>query len=105
MEIEGLTCCAIQEIDRPCKMANDSLAEICRARYVDENTCAFYIYSAISGEDTGQKNLTKYIKSEKLGEVLKTKSSINPNSGNRITVWIWRVNKKNLKAWWNKYQK
>jgi len=42
----------------------------------------------------------KYIKDSGLGTVVETKIKINPNSGNKIRVWVWEVDRAKLDAWY-----
>lgn len=39
--------------------------------------------------DTGGDALARYIRENNLGTILETEARINPNSGNKIKVWVW----------------
>jgi hypothetical protein len=60
-----------------------------------ENTYAFLLFSdaVIAGNGA---SLAKYIKEKKLGSIVASRVKINPNSENKIKVWIWGVNRNNL---------
>lgn len=47
-------------------------------------------------EDNYGLKLSKWIEKQKLGTVVASPSRVNPNTGNKVTVWIWTVNKVNL---------
>lgn len=43
--------------------------------------------------------LAAFIKTNKLGTVTKTGRTKNPNTGNWIRAYFWKINHKNLRAW------
>lgn len=49
--------------------------------------------------------LAAYIKANDLGHVVRSRIATNPNSGNRVTVYLWTVNKRNLTAWYKRNPK
>lgn len=57
-------------------------------RYRDEN-----------GNCYNGERFAQYVRENKLGNVLKSESARNPNSGNQIAVWIWTVDQTALLAW------
>lgn len=56
---------------------------------------AFLIFSDVVNRKG--EFLYNYIKKNDLGNIVKSASAINQNSKNRIVVYLWRVNWKNLK--------
>ena len=46
--------------------------------------------------------LSRVIKKAKLGDIMETKSKVNPNSDNVIRVYVWHVDKKELSKWFKK---
>lgn len=45
------------------------------------------------------KDFAAFILSNELGEVIETRSNINPNSGNAVKVWLWTINHDAVRAW------
>lgn len=78
--------------------AIDALIEIAKVRYVEHNTCAFYIFTGVTDEGTCQE-FAEAIRSERLGTVTKSRDKVNPNSENEIAVWIWAVNDNRYRKW------
>lgn len=106
VDIEGLQCCAIDEIGgiSNCARATDVIEDVCKnwfedcERDNDEGNAAFYLFTDTEESNAGM-NLAKYIVAEKLGTVVSTQYRVNPNSGNKVKCWIWSVNKVALKKW------
>lgn len=44
-------------------------------------------------------DLAAYIKKQKLGEVVRTRTFLNPNSGNDICMWMWYLDKEAITRW------
>lgn len=97
-------CCGIRELDgvQGCTAlqaaidaANDWFAGEVR-------NGAYIFFSTTSGHKIGH-NLAVFIEEHGLGKVIQTKPNRNPNSGNLLTMWVWTVDKKNFKAFWNKF--
>lgn len=59
----------------------------------------FLIFSDIRKKKYG-KDLAKYIVKNNLGEVGTLPSNKNPNSGNSLKVWLWRINFITLAEWY-----
>lgn len=49
--------------------------------------------------------LAAYIRANDLGHVVRSRVATNPNSGNRLTVYLWAVNKRSLTSWYKKNEK
>ena len=99
-----LGCCGIQEIEDICDNTNhpeDTIRLVARTRFDDQCSCAYYIFSDI-GEKKAGKNLVKYIKKNKLGNITKPPTRINPNTDHSVTMWIWAVDKANFRKYWAK---
>ena len=47
-------------------------------------------------------NLAKFIVDNELGTVVRSPGKRNPNSSNRIVVWIWTLNVRALRTWLEK---
>lgn len=101
--IEDMQCCGINEIAGIIDDNNprETVKSVCESLFHDENNCAFMLFTDINKKIPG-KNLEKYIKDNKLGKIVKSNSSINPNTRHSLTAWIWTLNKTNLKNWWTK---
>ena len=49
-------------------------------------------------------DLAAYIIKNKLGTILQTPSQANPNSGNKVIMFLWSLDKPNLIAWARKHR-
>lgn len=45
------------------------------------------------------EDLAKYIRAKKLGTLFSPRAARNPNSGNMLRVWLWRVDRVALRKW------
>lgn len=98
--LESTQCCGIKEIANIAEDRNskETVRQLYEEIYENDKNASFFIFSDICRKKYG-KNLHKYIIKNHLGEVIKSKSQINPNSSNSLTMWIWTLNRKNLKKW------
>jgi len=100
--LRDTSCCGVDEIEALERTAKESLLEICEEKYGwGASQQAFILFTDITTSGRGRK-LSKYITDNKLGDVIKTNPKTNPNSGNRVTVWVWAINETALLKWWNK---
>ena len=61
----------------------------------------FILFSDNKRSRAGER-LAKKIISQKLGGLIKSRVRKNPNSGNKVQIWIWTPNIPRLKRWWKK---
>lgn len=79
----------------------------CRPMRLTMITCAHIVFSQAVGRNHGGnmgnygEALAKFITEHNLGEVIETNPTRNPNSGNRVTAWLWTPNKRGLVKFWN----
>ncbi|MFA5695834.1 MAG: hypothetical protein WC917_00010 [Bacilli bacterium] len=102
--INNLDCCGIEELVDIADYETEPktiIVDICTNYFENENQCAFYMFSDIQRKRSG-KNLCKFIKKHKLGLITQSPSRVNPNSGNSLTIWIWTINKRNLRSFYSK---
>ena len=71
-------------------------------------SCAHVMYNqairqGISRNPYGEE-FTAYILENRLGEVTRIKPTINPNSNNVLTTFIWTVDHNAVLAWWEKHR-
>ncbi len=88
---------------------NDSLRGICcsiRYRWgrIVKAKFSTIIFNGDVSNEMGRYpgNLYRSIKRHKLGDIVQTKSKINPNSRNNIRIYIWTVDKKALSKWFKR---
>ena len=43
--------------------------------------------------------MEEFINANNLGKVIMSETRVNPNSGNKLTAWIWTVSRNKLKKW------
>jgi len=98
--LTSMSCCGIQEIDGITEEnSKDSIKTTCKAIFEEDEKCAFLIFTDINKKKHGKK-LHKYIINNNLGQITKSPSKINPNSKHSLAIWLWTLNKPNLKQWW-----
>lgn len=56
------------------------------------------VFSDSEDHVVGGQRLAEFIKERKLGTVVASPGRVNPNSGNRIKVWVWTPHRANLRA-------
>jgi len=86
-----LNCCGITEI---ANIGNDVVQS---GKYNPElsiktaqgRKAAFYIFSVPDYNLSIGQTLAKFITENKLGTVTKVGRQLNPNSGNKLTMWVW----------------
>jgi len=100
MTLEKLSCCGIAEYDGLLNDPEENLRRICSDRFSYENG-AYIVFSDIRACTRG-KSLVKLIKKHKLGTIISPRARVNPNSGNKLKMWIWSPNDRLLKKWYNK---
>lgn len=101
---DRIDCCGVNELrpiqDYPTN-PEQIVKDACKEIYKRGGTGAFLIFSD-TGRKTAGKNLTKFIRKNRLGTVIKSQPKINPNSRHNLTVWVWALNKQNMRNFWNK---
>ena len=96
--------CGIKELDDlkyPFRSAQEKISAI-YGRYLDPKKevtkCSIITFSDRIVSPYG-KALASYITENNLGEVIQTPIVRNPNSGNKIILYVWIINMKALKSW------
>lgn len=103
-EINKTSCCGFKEIDGlEGQSALQSLKEIAKDFFTDEEDAAFLFFTGVTNERYGQR-FKALINKHKLGKVIETVSKKNPNSGNNIKAWIWDINKPNFRKFAKKHK-
>ena len=108
MQMSYNYCCGIREVhnlgaDRYEDNPKKALIDILQIRFEEYENSAFILFSEVRTKKSykyGQQ-LKKLIEKLNLGKVLSTNSKINPNSKNTIRVYLWEVNQKAVKDYWN----
>ena len=107
-----IQCCGIKELNGI--EDNDEPDEILGSIWEEwfENTPrAFMFFSCRPLDGPRIKNIFKqteghrlasYIKTNSLGKIYKMSPKVNPNSGNRIHMWVWAVNNSAFRILGNK---
>ena len=103
MNLDSMNCCGLREAsglqDTPIK---DCIYEVARSRFGYEyEKFGFVIFSEKAECRRGSK-LKAYIKKHKLGTVVQSPIEVNPNTSNRLRVYIYTIHQDNLLKWWNK---
>lgn len=110
--LDDTNCCGIKEIDglegehNPHYVLRGILRDWWNGGYHEGSgygNCAFIFFSTTNHYTKGiGKTLTDYIHAHKLGRVTRSRPLVNPNSGNKVTMWMWELSKRNIAAWCRK---
>lgn len=101
MSIERLTCCGLFELSGVQSVsAEEAVREVCENWFDEDEQGAYIIFTTVEGLRGTQ--LAKFIKKFRLGDVQKQRPAINANTSNRLSMWVWRVNKTELQAYWKR---
>lgn len=95
-----VSCGVDQFLDLDLQDFKDVVAENCCA--VGDSTDYFrknYWYVFSDNMFGAGKEIAKTIKKHKLGKLVSTGWSVNPNTGNKIQTWLWRYNGKKPQDW------
>lgn len=117
MNLRNMTCCGLREITG-LEFAGDgkeAMTEFVEAafpksrrynfdkheyEYIARLNFSHAVFSeAQDGAGSYGEKFSAYILKNKLGDVIASQRRVNPNSGNRLKVWIWTLNKQGLKKW------
>jgi hypothetical protein len=70
------------------------------AKQNEDWEAAFVVWSDVLSRDSNGNKLYHYIRRHfPKSSVTRTKKAKNPNSGNQIAVYVWRLPRKKLKSW------
>lgn len=85
-----------------CDTAREAVVDAAEGYFQETtNRRSFILYTTTGNSRIGHA-ITRYIAKYKLGAVQKTRPTLNGNTGNMVTAWMWSVNKKNFEAYWHK---
>lgn len=103
-ELVETQCCGIRELDGvQGSNAGEIVLNAAQQWCEDDMDAAFIFFSVIDMYASTGKALQEYIKKQKLGSVTRMRPTHNPNSGNMLTMYVWRVNKTNLRRYWRQH--
>lgn len=104
MALEETSCCGVREFDGVRDYANrpeEAMDMIARARIVDDERFRFVIFTDVNS-CTHIKAVERYVNKNKLGTFTKTALKKNPNTANKIRVYILDLNATKLRSWYTK---
>lgn len=104
IEINGTSCCGIDEISEISKKENTA-EMIIKHIIKKESLQAHYNFSDVimRGKKMLKSNgieMAKLIKKHKLGTIIQTPPARNPNSGHIIRQWTWTPDRKAYREWY-----
>jgi hypothetical protein len=89
-----LACCGVRELaDIRASIFPENALEA-----LDHTKTAFVVFTDVAPYEYGV-SLAAYIRKRKLGTVVTMIPKKNPNSGNRLKVWLWSIDQKKWAAW------
>ncbi len=102
--LEDMECCGVKEFHGMSGTPKDVLMNISGDKYhrYDEEEFAYVVFTDLARRTLGDR-LSKYITNHNLGTMYNIRTRKNPNSGNKIKMWIWSLNNSKLKTWWYKH--
>ena len=101
-ELKETQCCGIRELDGVMEQsAEESVTDAAQAWFEDDMDGAFIFFSVTNNSSRG-RDMVEFIEKHDLGTVAKMRPTINPNSDNMLTMYVWTVNKSHFKSFWHK---
>jgi hypothetical protein len=103
-DLEPITCCGILELHgvESCKTAREAVVDAAEGYFEEVDLTRAYILYTTTGDSRIGLAITQYISKYRLGVVQKTRPTLNNNTGNMVTAWMWSVNKRNFESYWHK---
>lgn len=85
-----------------CATAREAIVDAAEGYFEETENHRAYILFTTTGTARIGHNMAQYIAKYHLGVTHKTRPTVNGNTGNMVTVWLWTVNKRNFEAYWHK---
>lgn len=108
IQLTSLSCCGISELDGLSAYATDSeqaFMDLCDDTDAYESDgrasafgCGALIFTQAGKNQKYGTNFAKFIEKHGLGEVTQVPTFRNPNTGNPIATFVWKVNSKAVQA-------
>lgn len=94
-------CCGIRELNgvMSCKTAREAIVDAAEDWFTDDKDGAFIFFSTTNNSKIGSQ-IGAYITKYRLGTWMRTRPTLNPNSDNMLTMFVWTVNKQNFVRYW-----
>jgi hypothetical protein len=108
LDVSATNCCGILDIGGVADYddAVEFIKDFCEDRYNEEwpavdrsvryHPIVFYT-DAVEG--TIGNKVAKFIETHNLGTVQRSPIRTNPNTGNKIAMWVWSIREKELREW------
>lgn len=103
-ELQSLSCCGISEL---ANIRDDDSPEE-TIMNISAGEQAFVVFSDVRENHPNYSKgraLAALIKINKLGALVELPPATNPNSDNNVKAWMWRVNRRGLRAYQSKLRK
>lgn len=96
--------CGVMQMEGVNSAPKGILLDLGNEIYNEYMKCAFVQWSDVWGRNKGGNKLYHYIRRNfPKSQLQRTKTAINPNTRNKICVYIWKI-PRNFKKWWVKNQ-
>ena len=83
-----------------------ALAALCDREMPCRFPAAFFTFTGVSRTNSAYgERFAEFIEKEGLGTVTASERAKNPNSGNYIRIWTWKIDHPALTKWWAKRRK
>lgn len=99
-------CCGIREMNgvMDSNNAEEAVTDAAQNWFEGNKEGAFIFFSVIDKAEIGDE-IAEHIVKNQLGSVVKMRPTLNPNSENILTMFVWTVNKSNFKSFWHKTER
>lgn len=100
ISLRSMACCGIREMHHLARTTPiNAVKDVYRTRILSGSRFVYVMYTATTRGKYGGK-LHDYINNNDIGTSTHVMGPHrNPNSNNKINVWIWRINKAGLTRW------
>lgn len=98
--LQRSSCCGILElVDIQISTSAEEAIKQAAIAWFNGYSGAFIHFSTIEGSMGSQ--ISSFVKKHKLGTVTRMKKNVNRNTGNLLSMWVWRVNQNNFEKFYN----
>lgn len=101
--LNRISCCGVREFcGLQTSTSKEIVEEVAHDMFEEASDYKFVILTDNNDYKwRDSKSFLKFVHKNNLGTVTKTDKAMNPNSGSRIQVFIWKVDITNLKKWYD----
>lgn len=92
--------CGVDQLHNLSSSPKENLLSVGKSLYYYDERAAFITWSDVWGKNRRGNKLYRYVKRNfPKSKVIKTTTATNPNTKNKIVVFVWKI-PRNFKKWW-----